>query len=119
MLGGIVDAETQHDFVDKQGFGKIGLLATEIGASLKYQLVYAGDQFIALEDGFIDASIGIGALASQFLSPGINPAKYDIDPGSRQTERRIKNMCGQSPHFHPLPVAEALKSHLLNKLSTL
>jgi len=102
MLGGIADAETQHDFVDKQGFGQIALLAAEIGASLKYQLVYPDDQFIALEDGLIETAIGIGAPASQLLSLEIYPAKHDIDPGSRQAERRIENMCSQPPHFHPL-----------------
>ena len=35
VLVGIIDAEAKHDFVDKQGFGKIDLQVAEVGARVR------------------------------------------------------------------------------------
>ena len=61
MLIGPADTETQHNFVNKQGFDEISGLAAEIAASLEYQLVDAGNKINAFQNRLIQTTILIGS----------------------------------------------------------
>ena len=78
-------------------------------------LVKAGNRSTRL----IQAAIAIGLIARQFLQFGIDAVKHDLDSGGRLPQRSIENMCSQPPHLYSPSLAEAVKSHYSNKLSTL